>query len=301
MQKKFLSFFFVLTLLFGLLVLTSCTEDTPAVIVQPPVEGSQHALTVLPPIWEVPPQAEPATVADDLAVTTLLQLTPLIPGELLATMHTSMGDITMRFFPTEAPKAVENFLTHAWSGYYNGISFHRVMPNFMIQGGCPEGTGMTGQSIWGDSFGQEISTELRHFRGALAMAQSALPNSIGSQFYFVQSDTLDPGFRNEFVSMLEMQDELLQEFHDGSYVTIGDVYPYESLRYFIENGGTPHLDWHFSENPHTVFGHVVSGMDVVDAIAHVTVEGGGPANQFQHRPIDPVTITGFTFFLYGEE
>jgi len=209
-----------------------------------------------------------------------------------------MGDITMRFFPSEAPLAVENFLTHAWNGYYDGISFHRVMPNFMMQGGCPEGTGMTGDSIWGETFGQELSPDLRHFRGALAMAQTRMPNSIGSQFYVVQATDIGGVYRSEFVQLLEMQDELLQEFPDGSTATIGDVFPAESLRYFIDNGGTPFLDWHFSDNPHTVFGHVVEGMDVVDAIVNVPVEGGGDANQFQHRPIDPVTITGFTFRLY---
>jgi len=295
MQRKTLFALLVFSLI-GLLFLVGCSGDEPATIILPPRDG---ALTELPPIWDVPPRSEPETIAEDLSTTTLLQLTPLIPGELLATMHTSMGDITIRFFPTEAPIAVENFLTHAWDGYYDGISFHRVMPNFMIQGGCPDGTGMSGKSIWGHGFGLERSTELRHFRGALAMAQSALPDSKGSQFYFVQNNSLDSGFRNEFVSLLEMQDEEMAALPDGSTATIGDIYTYESLRYFIENGGTPHLDWHFSENPHTVFGHVVSGMDVVDAIANVTTEGGGNANQFQHRPVEPVTIDGFTFFLYG--
>jgi len=281
--------------------MVACSDDEPAAIIQPPGADSPEALTALPRIWEVPPQPEPATMAEEITVTTLLQLTPLIPGELLATMHTSLGDITMRFFPTEAPQAVENFLTHAWDGYYDNISFHRVMPNFMIQGGCPEGTGMTGESIWGYTFGQELSTELRHFRGALAMAQTAMPNSIGSQFYFVQNSNLDPGFVSDFTSMLEMQDEEMPAFPDGSSVTVSDIYPYDSLRYFLDNGGTPHLDWHFSENPHTVFGHVVSGMDVVDTIANVQTEGGGNTNPFQHRPVEPVFILGFTFFFYGGE
>jgi len=299
MSRKLFTALLISALLIALMAISACSDDEPAAILQNPNQAPPQALTELPRIWEVPPQPEPETVADDITVTTLLQLTPLTPGELLVTMHTSLGDITMRFFPTEAPLAVENFLTHAWDGYYNNISFHRVMPNFMIQAGCPDGTGMTGESIWGHPFGQELSTELRHFRGALAMAQTAMPNSINSQFYFVQNTNLDPGLRAEFASMLEMQHETLQEFFDGSSVTIGDVYPYESLRYFIENGGTPHLDWHFSENPHTVFGHIISGMDVVDAIANVPTEGGGSANPFQHRPVEPVYILDFTFFLYG--
>jgi len=210
-----------------------------------------------------------------------------------------MGDILMRFFPEEAPMAVENFLTHAWNGYYDGISFHRVMPGFMMQGGCPEGTGMGGDSIWGHTFGQELSPELRHFRGALAMAQTRMPSSIGSQFYIVQSTDIGPSHRSDFVQFLELYDQLFQEFPDGSYVTVGDIFPEESLRYFIENGGTPFLDWHFSDNPHTVFGHVVTGMDVVDAIVSVRTEGGGDTNPHQHRPVEPVLINGFTFQTYG--
>jgi len=267
--------------------------EEPAVPEEPTV-APYGPITELPAIWDIPQPPGPANMAEDLTTTTLLQLTPLTPGELLVTMHTSLGDITMRFFPTEAPLAVENFLTHAWDGYYDGIFFHRVIPNFMIQGGCPLGTGTGGQSIWGGQFGQELSTELRHFRGALAMAQSAMPNSIGSQFYVVQNSNLDPGFRSEFVGMLEMQDESAGVLEDGSSVTYGDVFPAESLRHFLENGGTPHLDWHFSENPHTVFGHVVAGMDVVDEIANV------PQNA-QNRPLEDVLIVGFTFHYYEGE
>ena len=185
--------------------------------------------------------------------------------------------------------AVENFLTHAWNGYYDGVTFHRVIPNFMIQGGCPLGTGTGGESIWGGRFGWELSPELRHFRGALAMAHAG-PNTIGSQFYIVQNSTLDSSARTHFVRILEMQDDIFEQHPDGSYTTFGDVFPEESLRYFLDNGGTPHLDWHFSDNPHPVFGHVVWGMDVVDAIANVDAPGTTPA-------VD-VVIHRFSFHTY---
>jgi len=297
LKKSFKCTIFIL-LLAALFTITACSDDTPAVVQQPPgadTTTTGAALTELPAIWDVP-SPELDTMAGDFKTTELLQLSPLTRGELLVTMHTSMGDITMRFFPTEAPQAVENFLRHAWDGYYDGLTFHRVMPNFMMQGGCPDGTGMAGQSIWGETFGQELSPQLRHFRGALAMAQSSMPNSIGSQFYIVQATDVGGQMRAEFAGMLETQDEFLADFPDGSYVTNGCVFPTESLRYFLDNGGTPFLDWHFSQNPHTVFGHVVSGMDVVDAIVAVEVEGGGDANPFQHRPVEPVLINGFTFF-----
>ena len=274
----------LLAIALGILALSACS-DTPATI-QTDWDGEvTNTLTELPPIWEIPPSTDTSTIGQWLTVDELLQLTPLTPGELLATMHTSHGDITLRFFPQQAPVAVENFLTHAWDGFYDGLSFHRVIEDFMIQGGCPQGTGMGGQSIWGGTFGQELDTNLRHFRGALAMAQSSAPQSIGSQFYIVQNTALDPHTRADFVHMLENQNEIFAEFADGSVATIGDVHPEEALRTFLEYGGTPHLDMHFSENPHTVFGHAVSGMDVVDAIV---LAGNGEA-----------IINGFSFHLYG--
>ena len=289
MLKKLFLMAVTFLLLIAVLSLTGCSEDTPAVILLPD-DIDPAPLTELPRIWEVPPPDEPENMAEEFTTTNLLQLSPLTPGELLVTMHTSMGDIVIRFFPTEAPMAVENFLTHAWDGYYDGVIFHRVIPNFMVQGGCPLGTGTGGESIWGGRFGWEVSTELRHFRGALAMAHAG-PNTIGSQFYIVQNSSLDPQFRSQFTAYIEMQDEVLEEMPDGSRVTVGDVFPEESLRYFIDNGGTPHLDWHFSHNPHPVFGHVVSGMDVVDAIA-------GVDRGANDRPVEDVVIIGFSFHLY---
>ena len=99
-------------------------------------------------------------------------------------MKTNKGDITIRLFPDMAPKTVENFLGLAESGYYDGIIFHRVIDNFMIQGGDPTGTGMGGSSIWGDSFEDEFSMNLFNLNGALSMANAG-PNTNGSQFFIV--------------------------------------------------------------------------------------------------------------------
>ena len=85
-------------------------------------------------------------------VTSLPQLEGVKEGDTIATIHTNKGDIKVWFFPEYAPKAVENFTTHAKDGYYDGTPFHRVMEGFMIQGGDPEGTGMGGESIWGEPF-----------------------------------------------------------------------------------------------------------------------------------------------------
>lgn len=111
-------------------------------------------------------------------------------GDEIAVMHTNHGDITLRFFPEVAPKAVENFITHSRDGYYDGLTFHRVMKDFMIQGGDPTGTGMGGESIWGESFKDEYQRGLYNFRGALSMANAGA-NTNGSQFFIVQTKNVN--------------------------------------------------------------------------------------------------------------
>jgi peptidylprolyl isomerase domain and WD repeat-containing protein 1 len=83
-----------------------------------------------------------------------------------ATIHTTLGDMHMRLFPQQAPKAVENFIGHARSGYYDGVLFHRVIPKFMIQTGDPLGDGTGGTSIWDREFEDEFSDDLKHDRYA---------------------------------------------------------------------------------------------------------------------------------------
>jgi cyclophilin family peptidyl-prolyl cis-trans isomerase len=100
-----------------------------------------------------------------------------------ATMDTSEGTIVLELFDDDAPKTVENFRKLAGDGFYDGLIFHRVIPNFMIQGGCPEGTGTGGP---GYSFEDEINEHLI-VRGALAMANAG-PNTNGSQFFIVTAD-----------------------------------------------------------------------------------------------------------------
>lgn len=91
-------------------------------------------------------------------------LTGPSPHAHTATIHTTSGDIHIRLFPEHAPKAVENFVGHARSGYFEGIIFHRVIPKFMIQTGDPLGDGTGGDSIWGREFEDEFTSELRHDR-----------------------------------------------------------------------------------------------------------------------------------------
>ncbi|OCF35389.1 peptidylprolyl isomerase domain and WD-repeat protein 1 [Kwoniella heveanensis BCC8398] len=99
------------------------------------------------------------------------------------TIHTTKGDITIQLFPDLAPKTVENFITHARNGYYNGTIFHRVIKKFMIQGGDPLGDGTGGESIWGGTFEDEISPKARHDRPFTLSMANAGPGTNGSQFF----------------------------------------------------------------------------------------------------------------------
>jgi len=105
------------------------------------------------------------------------------------TLHTNHGDILLKLFPEKAPKACENFSTHAKNGYYDKVIFHRVIDRFMIQGGDPSGTGRGGKSIWGQPFADEVRNGLTFDRkGILAMANAG-PSTNGSQFFITLAPT----------------------------------------------------------------------------------------------------------------
>jgi peptidyl-prolyl cis-trans isomerase B (cyclophilin B) len=168
-----------------------------------------------------------------------------IKDSIKAIIKTNMGDMTFVLFPQVAPKAVENFTTHAKDGYYNGLIFHRIIKDFMIQGGDPTGTGCGGESIWGKSFEDEFDIDARNYYGALSMANSG-PNTNGSQFFIVQA--------KEVPSNLLSQMEGLKD----------NGYPQECIDNYKAVGGTPWLDFH-----HTVFGQIIDGKDVLEDIAAV--------------------------------
>ncbi|MBR7071811.1 MAG: peptidylprolyl isomerase [Clostridia bacterium] len=182
-------------------------------------------------------------------------------GDTVAVMHTNYGDIRIRLFPEQAPKAVENFITHAKNGYYDGLIFHRVIKDFMIQGGDPTGTGRGGESVFGGSFPDEFSPLLHNLRGALSMANAG-PNTNGSQFFIVQATSVP--------------EQMLPQMRD-----LGEnAFPSDIIDAYEKMGGTPWLDYR-----HTVFGQVYEGMGTVDAIASVTV---GAAD----KPVEDVLLTG---------
>lgn len=180
------------------------------------------------------------------------------PGPV-ATIVTNRGEIKIKLFPSQAPKTVENFVELAKKGYYNGIEFHRVIPDFMIQGGDPTGTGMGGESIYGESFADEFSPELFNLNGALSMANAG-PNTNGSQFFIV--------------SNTNVPDRMLKQLEPAGY-------PAEIIAEY-KNGGTPWLDY-----KHTVFGQVIEGMDVVAEISKVE-------RDTMDHPKDPVVMESVT-------
>lgn len=170
--------------------------------------------------------------------------------ESLVIIKTSDGDIKIKLFNTYAPLAVTNFVTLAKEGYYNNTTFHRVIKDFMIQGGDPKGDGTGGKSIWngknskvdsGTGFKNEISSSLYNIRGALAMANTGQSSSNGSQFFINQNTT------------------------DQRANIKKSAYPTKIYNAY-KNGGNPGLD-----GDYTVFGQVIEGMDVVDKIARVAV------------------------------
>lgn len=169
-------------------------------------------------------------------------------------LHTSKGDITVKLFPTLAPKASENFLKHAKDKYYDGLAFHRVINEFMIQSGDPKGDGTGGESIWNEGFAVEPNPFLYNIRGALAMANTGQANSNGSQFYIVQND----------------QDQSSKLSPTGYPTPIIDAY---------KKGGYPAGD-----TKYTVFGQVIKGMDIVDSIAGVETNESG-------KPNEDITVT----------
>ena len=184
------------------------------------------------------------------------QLNEVNESNPLVTVHTNLGDFTLELFPEVAPKTVENFVTHAKNGYYNGVIFHRVIEDFMIQGGDPTGTGMGGESIYGRTFEDEFSREAFNLYGTLSMANAG-PNTNGSQFFIVTAK--------------QVPAQMLKQLKDGGW-------PEEIVEEYAKVGGTPWLD-----HRHTVFGRVVEGMDVVLKIE-------GVERNAQDRPLEDVVI-----------
>lgn len=178
--------------------------------------------------------------------------------EIIVMTIKDKGTVKIQLFPELLPKACANFVGLVSQGYYDGLTFHRVIADFMIQGGDPLGSGMGGSAVWGEKFDGGVTKYLSHVKGALAYANSGSTSTDGSQFYIVVGSQYPAEVVDQY-SSVELTDKVRE-----AYAT---------------DGGTPWLD-----GSYTVFGQVFEGMDIITDICNNTSVG---AND---KPLEDVII-----------
>lgn len=254
-NKKYIIIGIIAVIIFAIFVAVILNDNNDQRKVENKTENTSNTSNTTSKTTEKEDNFDYETAAEE-------QMATAKTGETIAVMHVkNYGDITFKFFKDRAPKAVENFLTHAKDGYYDGLKFHRVMEEFMIQGGDPKGDGTGGESIWGEGFGTEIDKSLVPYRGALCMAMSNLPNSIGSQFFIVQANA-DETMTSRLLVNGYSENLVKQYSKYGGYLSLYEQY--------------------------TVFGQVIDGMETVDKIAKAekTMSDSGELSQ----PVEDIII-----------
>lgn len=195
-------------------------------------------------------------------------------GEEIAVVTMDSGEtFKLRFFPDEAPKAVYNFKYHALQGYYDGLTFHRIVKGFMIQGGDPDGNGTGGKSVWGDPFEDEFNSNLVNIDGAVSMANSGA-NTNGSQFFINCTNGIQinwDNYQEGYEVFKENPDVFTANY--GKWIKM-DLVSEEMKALYNENGGNPHLDGYYctTGEGHTVFAQVFEGLDNVLALSQVETD-----------------------------
>ena len=213
------------------------------------------------------------TVADTVEIHNFIM--PEV-GEKIAVINVKdYGTIKIKLFPEDAEKGVENFVGLAEMGYYDELIFHRIIPNFMNQGGDPKGNGTGGKSIWGEKFEGGTDENLYHFSGAVAYANSGSTSTNGSQFYIVNTPE-DYVYYGGLSSFAELE-------------TYGTFVAPNVQEAYLQHGGVPFLD-----GGYTVFGQVFEGMDVVRAMAQVETnpDNDKPLTQVMMESVEIVEYTG---------
>lgn len=228
--------------------------------------------------------SETTAAAEPVADAEILNFTPPEIGEEIAVITVKdYGEIKIKLFPEECPLAVENFKGLANMNYYDELIFHRIIPDFMIQGGDPKGNGTGGNSMWGGTFDGGVSDKLFHFSGAVAYANSSGVTTNSSQFYIVNTD-------DDYLSLGGTQDPTTGEIkYYKTFEEAGMTAAENVKQMYYEKGGVPYLD-----GGYTVFGQVFEGMDVVRAIAKVETDPSNdkPLKQVQMESVRIVEYTG---------
>ncbi len=232
-------------------------------------------------------------------------------GDTIAVVHTSLGDFTMRFFPEQAPKTVTNFINLAKEGKYNNTTFHRVIRDFIVQGGhCGnDENAPNGISSYGTEFEDEFCDKLFNIRGAVSMANSAQDEN-GSQFFVNQTSA--EAFENNggwarFESLWDSVKTQLLNYKDSDLLSAfiqkngnncydTDIVSDEVRSLYEVNGGNPYLDGAYNavDRGHTVFAQVIDGMDVIDKIAVVKVDD-------DNKPVENVVIEAIDVTTYSSQ
>lgn len=261
----------------------TATQDMATADTAVSTEDEASALTVLESLGidAASLEIEPNIIRnDDISVG--YQLESPKDGDTIAVLQTSMGDITIRFFPEFAPKTVTNFIDLAKQGKYDNTTFYRVIDDFMIQGGNPEQT-----SSYGADFEDEFSDKLFNIRGAVSMANSNRDTNT-SQFFINQKDaeaftkeggwsTLEQNWNSAKTQLVNYKDSnLLSTFIEqyGATCYDTDIVPESVKELYNKNGGNAYLDGAYNavDRGNTVFAQVIDGMDVVDKIASVKTD-----------------------------
>lgn len=221
------------------------------------------------------------------------------PGEEIAVITMETGEvIKIRFFPDQAPKAVYSFKRHAIDGYYDGLTFHRVIANFMIQGGSPDGTGTDGESIWGENFEDEFSESLINIDGSLSMANAG-PATNGSQFFINCTNTPVPAEQwtqyEEGFKVYKEDPDFFTSNYATKWLDMDKVEKNKEYRKLYEtHGGNTHLDGAYSTDGtgHTVFGQVFEGMEDVYKLSQAETDSSS------NKPVEPMIIKSVEIVEY---
>lgn len=245
----------LLMLLSLMSLLVACDkEDKSKETSEPAVSGT------VTPGSSAPTDAEEPALSDEAQ--SIYQYAKPVKGDVCVEIVVrNYGSIYVKLFSEEAPKSVENFTTLAEQGAYDGIKISQIIDEYMFQAGDAEGTGASGESIFGSGFRNEISDKLLPVRGALCMANEGVDGTNTNQFFFVQTPAevlrdLEEPLDNRYHMTL-------QDYFEEAYNTELTA---EQLSHFMTYGGAPWLTGH-----HTVFGQIYDGYGVLDSIMKAKV------------------------------